>query len=190
MDASRKFVILAMAGRLSIVILAVSFLVSFVVFVLPRFPAMGADSVERGWFIVSWNLPGPLMFISVFRIHALRVLHEQALGRKNVLRITRWVKFWFFVSVMFGVLSLAFLIISDLPSALPSKLPLAMAGIAVPWIILVSSTITLFKMKLGREASSLIKSARKKERVLLALTSIVFLIFTGFSSIVLSLPIS
>jgi hypothetical protein len=183
LDVNKKFVLLSAAGQLSIVVLATSFLLSFFFFVLP-----GTGREEQGWFIISWNLPGPLMFISVFRIHSLRIIHEKTLGKKNVLGMTRWVRFWFLVSIMFGLLSVAFLLISNLGSILPLHLLLGAAMIVTLWTVLVSSTIVLFKTGGNRRMLNQIERARERERILLALTSIVFLIFTGFSSAMISLP--
>jgi hypothetical protein len=183
LDETVKFVLLNAAGQISIVILATSFLFSFVFFVLP-----GRDPGVQGWFIIGWNLPGPLMFISVFRIHSLRAIHEKIVGEKNALGITRWVRFWFMVSIMFGLLSVAFLLISNLGSTLPLHLLLGTVGTVILWAILVSSTIILVKMKCNRKMLNQIERARERERILLALTSIVFLIFTGFSSAMISLP--
>jgi hypothetical protein len=75
-----------------------------------------------------------------------------------------------------------------LGSALPPHLLLGTGGTVILWTILVSSTIILLKVRCNRKMLNQIERARERERILLALTSIVFLIFTGFSSAMISLP--
>lgn len=188
MKEGKKFDLLNSVGQYSIVLLSAAFIASFLLFVLPQFRSISAASAEQSWFLISWNIPGPLMFISVFRIHTLRVINEKISGKRNAMGITRWVRFWFMISVAFGVLSLAFLIVSNF-GALPSLLALSSVGIVALWLALVLSTVALLKMKHGKEILKNIERYKTRERVLLALTSVVFLIFTGFSSIVLSLPV-
>jgi hypothetical protein len=188
LNAQKKFVALSTTGQLSIVALAAGFLLSFAFFVLPEFLGGSMGLPERGWFLVSWNLPGPLMFISVFRIHALRVISEHCSGKREVLGITRWVRFWFSISMAFGALSIAFLTLSDLWGVLPLPTLLATVGIVALWLILVVSTLGLLKMGHYQGVLGSVERVRERERILLGLTSIVFLIFTGFSSIMISLP--
>jgi hypothetical protein len=174
-------------GQFSIVVLSLIFLISFAFFVLPRFPSVLEGSGGREWFIVSWNLPGPLMFISVFRIHALRRIQELASRRRKVLGITRWVRFWFVVSVTFGALSLAFLLLYTNPASLKLLEFLSVLLVIALWAAVVGSSL-LLRLGSYRNPRS-IEALRKRERCILGLTSVVFLIFTTLSSIALSFPI-
>jgi len=173
-------------GQFSIVALSIIFLVSFILFVLPRFPSVLENSGEREWFIVSWNLPGPLMFISVFRVHVTRMLQEK-LARRKVLGVTRWVKFWFIVSITFGIISLLSLLIYTNPTSLPPPTLLGVIAVASLWVLVIGSSIIMATMSPTGSAKSL-DGLRQRERVILGLTSIVFLVFTTLSSIALSFP--
>jgi len=176
-------------GQFAISSLSIIFLVSSIFFVLPDFPNILQNSKGQEWFIVSWNLPGPLMFISVFRVHALRIIQEKLAGRKHVLGITQWVKFWFVVSVAFGILSVTSLLLYMNPTSLQPIVLLGVLVIIILWITTVTSSIALLRQNREKNLES-VKTLRKRERLILGLTSIVFLLFTTLSSIALSFPIS
>ncbi len=175
-------------GQIAITLLSAIFFLSFVVFVLPRFPDVLSNSGEREWFIVSWNLPGLLMFVSNFRIQAIRSAIERA-GRKSfALRITRWVRFWFIASLAFGALSLLWLFVFLNLESLGSWTLVATVLAIVLWVAVVSSSLCL-ALKKTKENKTVLENLLTWERRLLGITSFVFLIFTTFSSIAMSFPL-
>jgi hypothetical protein len=126
------------------------------------------------------------MFISVFRIQALRVIHEKTSGKKYAFGITWWVKFWFYASVVFGLVSLAFLVTNIGAMTMPAIM--ATVVMAALWVTLVASTLVSIKMTHDKGVLDHIERARKFERTLLVLTSVVFLVFTGYPSITVLMP--
>jgi hypothetical protein len=167
--------------------LSAIFLCSFVLFVLPRFPDVMGNSGDREWFIVSWNLPGLLMFISNFRIQALRAIIARS-ARGEDFRITPWVRFWFLCATAFGVLTLAWLSIFLRPTSLPWGSLLSMFGVISLWLVVVVSSLIISIPGSRRDAGTYYELLRW-ERRLLGLTSFVFLIFTTFSTIAMSFPL-
>ena len=130
------------------------------------------------------------MFVMVFRIHALRVIRERILGAKKVLGITLWVKFWFVAAMAFGMVTLPFLTNTYLigGAAMPWHLSLGTAVVVIAWLALLSSTISLLKTRCSKILLPTVERARKIDRILLAPSSIVFLFFTGLSSITVLFP--
>ncbi len=156
---------------------------------------MSDDPAAHAWFVVSWNLPGPLMFISVFRVHVFRVMHMKAHGKileknhvKKTVGVTPWVSFWFFVTLILGFMGLALLLIYSLLGVMTIVMQLATIGTFALWFLLIGSTAVLYKTKVDKKMIDRIDRARRRERTLLAITSMVFLVFTLYSSIVLSIP--
>lgn len=171
-------------GHVASIVLILGFFVSLVFTVLPEFPTYPSSAETWGWFITAWNLPGPLMFIMVFRIHALRVVKNRILKEKRALGITLWVKFWFTAAVAFGLLTMPFLVKAYLSGAtIPWYMTAGTAMIIAAWFALLFSTVGLINLRCSKSMLPEIKRARKIERVLLAPSSIVFLVFTGLSSI-------
>lgn len=177
---------LALIGQISIAGLGVIFFLSFLLFVLPSFPDIVENSGQREWFVVSWNLPGPLMFISVFRIQALRSIMGRV-KHENPFNITRWVRFWFVTSLALGIFTLGWLVqYLHLASLSLPLLTLTLATIVL-WVVVALSSLGLTFTDLKNSGEKL-ENALNRERMLLGLTSAVFLIFTSFSTIAMSFP--
>lgn len=189
MDAVQKFRLKNDAAHLASIVLITCFFISLVFTVLPKLPFPRGPE-DWGWAISSWNLAGPLMFIMVFRIHALRVIREQIVKTKQVLGITLWVKFWFAAAVAFGVLTLPFLANAYLIgwAVMPWYLSVGTAVIIVAWLVLLVSTASLLRTRCSKVMLPAAERARKITRVLLAPSSIVFLFFAGLSSITILFP--
>lgn len=189
MDKVKKFESKNNAALFASMTLIVSFFVSFFLIVLPTFPKNPTNPEYWGYFISSWNLSGPLMFISVFRIHALRVIDGRIRGKQTI-GITLWVKFWFAASMGFGLLTLPFLAKFYLydGASISSLSRLNIAIVVVAWITLLYSTLSMLQTKCSRGMEQSVKKARKNESIILAISSIVFLIFTGLSSIAILFP--
>lgn len=190
MNSVKRFKLINNAGHLACIVLMVCFFISLVFTVLPRFPGYPTGLENWGWFITAWNLPGPLMFIMVFRIHALRVVRSRILKEKQILGITLWVKFWFTAAVAFGLLTLPFLANTYLVggAAIPWHMIAGVATVVVAWFVLLFSTISLIRIKCSKTMLPAVEKARKIERFLLAPSSIAFLFFTGLSSITILFP--
>lgn len=188
-DTVQKFKLKNDVAHLASIVLIACFFISLVFTVLPRLP-FPKESEYWGWAIVSWNLAGPLMFIMVFRIHALRVINEHVLKAKKVLGITLWVKFWFAAAVTFGLLTLPFLANTYLIGSAGMSWYLIVGTVAViiAWFALLFSTISLLRIRCSKAMLPAVEQARKINRILLALSSIVFLFFTGLSSVTLLVP--
>ncbi|MDI6642969.1 MAG: hypothetical protein QMD95_02840 [Candidatus Hodarchaeaceae archaeon] len=176
------------AAHVASIILIMFFFVSLIFTVLPNLPRYPTDPESWGWYIITWNLPGPLMFITVFRIHALRVIGERIQGKK-VMGITMWVKFWFIVAISFGLLTLPFLANTYLLGGATMSWYMAVGTIMVviAWFVLLFSTLSLLWVGCSKTMLAEVERARKINRVLLAPTSIVFLFFTGLSSVTILL---
>ncbi len=134
------------------------------------------------------------MFISVFRIHVFRIIHMKAHEKileknhvKKMVGVTPWVSFWFFVTLILGFMGIAMLMIYSLLGIMPALMQLATVGIFVLWLVLICSTGLLYRTKIDKRMLDKIEQARKRERILLVITSMVFLVFTLYSSIVLSI---
>lgn len=189
MNAVQKFRLKNSVAHLASIVLIACFFISLVFTVLPRLP-FPKGSEYWGWAIASWNLAGPLMFIMVFRIHALRVIEEHVLKAKKVLGITLWVKFWFTAAMTFGLLTLPFLANSYLIGGawMPWYLIVGTIAVIIAWFALLFSTISLLRVRCSKAMLPAVEQARKINRILLALSSIVFLFFTGLSSVTLLVP--
>lgn len=109
MNSVQKFRLYTGAAHMASIALIAFFFVSLIFTFLPRLPGYPTNLESWGWFITAWNLPGPLMFIIVFRVHVLRVIRERILKVEKVLGITLWVKFWFTAAIAFGLVTLPFL---------------------------------------------------------------------------------
>lgn len=188
-DAVQRFRLKNGVAHLASIVLIACFFISLVFTVLPRLP-FPKGSEDWGWAIVSWNLAGPLMFIMVFRIHALRVIKEHVLKAKKVLGITLWVKFWFTAAVTFGLLTLPFLVNTYFVggAGMPWYLSVGTATVVIAWFALLFSTISLLRVRCSKAMLPAVGEARKINRILLASSSIVFLFFTGLSSVTILVP--
>lgn len=188
-DAVQRFRLKNGVAHFASIVLIACFFISLVFTVLPRLP-FPKGSEDWGWAIVSWNLAGPLMFIMVFRIHALRVIKEHVLKAKKVLGITLWVKFWFAAAVIFGLLTLPFLVNTYLigGAGMPWYLSVSTFVVVIAWFALLFSTISLLRVRCSKAMLPAVEQARKINRILLASSSIVFLFFTGLSSITILFP--
>jgi len=188
-DTVQNFKLKNDVAHLASIVLIACFFISLVFTVLPRLP-FPKGSEDWGWAIVSWNLAGPLMFIMVFRIHALRVIKEHVLKAKKVLGITLWVKFWFVAAVTFGMLTLPFLVNTYLIGGawMPWHLIVGTVVVVIAWFALLFSTISLLRVRCSKNMLPAVEKARKINRILLAFSSIVFLFFTGLSSVTLLFP--
>lgn len=189
MNSVKRFRLANDAGHLASIVLMVCFFISLIFTVLPRFPSYPTGGGNWGWFITAWNLPGPLMFIMVFRIHALRVVKSRIQKQKQILGITLWVKFWFIAAVAFGLLTLPFLANTYLVggAAMPWHIATGTAAVIIAWFVLLFSTISLVRTEYSKAMLPIMGKARKIELFLLAPSSIVFLFFTGLSSITILL---
>lgn len=190
MDLVKRFKLVNNASHLASAVLMVCFFASLVFTLLPVFPRYPTGSEKWGWFITSWNLPGPLMFIIVFRIHALRVMKCRIQKDKNILGITLWVKFWFIAAVAFGLLTLPFLVNTYLigGAAMPWYMTIGTAAVVLAWLLLLFSSIFLVQTRCSKVMLPAVNQARKFERFMLAPSSIVFLFFSGLSSIAILFP--
>jgi len=189
MNAVQKFRLKNDVAHLASIVLIACFFIALVFTVLPRLP-FPKGSEDWGWAIASWNLAGPLMFIMVFRIHALRVVRGHALKAKRVLGITLWVKFWFAAAVTFGLLTLPFIVNTYLIGGAGMSLHLIVgtAVVIIAWFALLFSTISLLRVRCSKAMLPAVEQARKINRIMLAPSSIVFLLFTGLSSITILFP--
>ena len=184
MNAVQKFKLSNRAAHVASIVLIACFFLALVLTVLPRLP-FPTSLDDWGWAIASWNFAGPLMFIMVFRIHALRVIKERILKTKSVLGITLWVKFWFAAALAFGLLTLPFLADTYLigGALMPWHTLAGTAVVIAAWFMLLFSTISLLWVKCSKAMLPAVEQSRKINRILLAFSSIVFLVFTGLSSI-------
>jgi len=189
MDAAQRFRLRNDVAHLASIVLIACFFISLVFTILPRLP-FPTDPEGWGWAIASWNLAGPLMFIMVFRIHALRVIRGHVLKVKKVLGITLWVKFWFAAATIFGLLTLPFLVNTYLVGGawMPWYLVIGTATVVIAWFALLYSTISLLRVRCSKAMLPAVEQARKIDRIILAPSSIVFLFFTGLSSITILFP--
>jgi hypothetical protein len=191
MNQVRKFKLNNNLTYLAASVLMICFLLSFILVFFPNFPAYPRELEDWRWSVTSWNLAGPLMFIIVFRIQALRHLSESIQKVRGV-GITPWVWFWFMAAVFFGVVTFPQLIRSYIdPSAFEGHSSAAVYSnvltsvTIVSWFIVIALSLSLFHMK-GRYPKSVLRHLRKAQdnhRWLLAISSAVFFIFTGLSSL-------
>lgn len=189
MDAVQKFKLANDAAHLASIVLIACFFISLIFTVLPKLPFPRGPE-DRGWATAVWNLAGPLMFIVVFRIHALRVIAERIRKAGRVLGITLWVKFWFIAAIAFGLVTLPFLANAYLASGalMPWYVGAGVVCVIIAWFVLFLSTVALLKIKCSKAMLPAVEQARKIDRGLLAPSSLVFLFFTGLSSITLLFP--
>ncbi|HDI13108.1 MAG: hypothetical protein DRN83_02305 [Hadesarchaea archaeon] len=185
MKSTRMFKLSNYIGHAASVVLILCFFASLIFTVLPKFPEYPSGSEVWAWFIAAWNLPGPLMFVMVFRIHALRVVKGSILRKKDVLGITLWVKFWFVIAVAFGLITMPFLFraCAESGAVMPWYLSTGTAAIIIAWFALLFSTAYLIRLRCSKDMLPEVERAGRMEHLLLAPSSIVFLFFTGLSSI-------
>lgn len=190
MNSVQKFRLYTGAAHVTSIALIAFFFISLIFTFLPRLPGYPTNLESWGWFITAWNLPGPLMFIMVFRVHALRVIRERILKAEKVLDITLWVKFWFIAAVAFGLMTLPFLANVYLVggAGMPLHMSAGIICVIIAWFTLLFSTIALLRIGCSKAMLPAVEQARKINGVLLALSSIVFLVFTGLSSITILFP--
>ncbi|MEM3402880.1 MAG: hypothetical protein QW179_05515 [Candidatus Hadarchaeales archaeon] len=177
-------------GRFSIILLSAAFFATFFFFMLPTFPVLRNHIKNFGWVLPGWNLPGPLMFILTYRIHALRILREKALGKKTIFGIPFWVKFWFYTSVAISFLTIFYVCALIALEIVPLFYPATLAGLLLDilWIALLFSTLSFSEMSYKRKFAKIIDCEREKEKKLLYLTSVVFLLFTVYPSLASFIP--
>ncbi|MFN4133340.1 MAG: hypothetical protein ACK4GQ_03115 [Candidatus Hadarchaeales archaeon] len=130
------------------------------------------------------------MFVLTYRLHALRILREKALGKKTIFGIPFWVKFWFYTSLAIGFLTIFHVVALVFLEIIPLFYPLTLAGFLVDllWIALIFSTMSLTQMSFKRKLAETIDAEREKEKKLLYLVSVVFLLFTTYPSLVSFVP--
>lgn len=177
-------------GRLSILLLSVLFFITFFVLVLPSLPSFPNSPSDFGWVIPTWNLPGPLMFILTYRIHALRVIREKALGKKLIFEIPFWVKFWLYTSLAIGFFTISYTCAAIALGMIPLFYPATLGGflVYILWASLIFSTVSLTQLSYKRKFAKIIDEEREKEKKLFYVTSAVFLVFTAYPSITALFP--
>jgi hypothetical protein len=190
MDQAKKFELNEKISRAAALILICCFAVSFVFTLLPRLPDYPTAPHEWRWFVISWNLGGPLMFIMVFRLHALRVLQDVIKRGRPTLGITLWVKFWLGVAMFFGLATLSSVVhnYSTYGFSPFTYLDTGCAATIAAWLALVMCTLSLTWMKPSKRVLHRVKRAREINRWLLAPSSLIFFVFTGLSSILMLFP--
>ncbi len=109
MDPAQKFRLANKLSYFAIGVLILCFLLTLVFALLPELPSYPKQLGQWRWFIASWNLAGPLMFIVVFRIHVLREMENIIKEVRPRVGVTWWVKFWFMAATFFGLITLPFL---------------------------------------------------------------------------------
>lgn len=190
LNSIQKFRLYTGVAHVASIALIIFFFISLIFTFLPGLPRYPTNREDWGWFITAWNLPGPLMFIIVFRVHALRVIRDHILKVEKVLGITFWVKFWFTVAVAFGLVTLPF--VANVYLAGSAGMPLHISAgvicVVLAWLTLLFSTMTLLRIRCSKAMLPAVEQARKINRALLAPSSIVFLFFTGLSSITILFP--
>jgi len=189
MDSAQKFRLNNTFAYIAAIVLIISFALVFVFIVLPNLPDYPKQPDEWRWYAISWNLGGPLMFIIIFRIHTLRVLRDIIQKGRAFLGVTLWVKFWFGAAFIFGLVTLPFVIQNYVVhGAMSIYANVGTALVIVAWLSLVASSIALLRIKCSKVMLPSVENAREMHRVLLAPSSIIFLIFTGLSSITILFP--
>ncbi|KXB01857.1 hypothetical protein AKJ44_02060 [candidate division MSBL1 archaeon SCGC-AAA261F17] len=137
----------------------------------------------------SWNLVGPLMFIVVFRIHALRRIFKTLMSKPTI-GVTPWVRFWFLAAMFFGLATTPYLAHSFLQNGSTFFLiDLLTLLTVVSWVLLVALTVWISRMS-SKHSSRKLKRVKKSQRAhqwLLAPSSAVFFIFTGIYSFIIML---
>jgi uncharacterized membrane protein YhdT len=193
MDAARKFKLANKLSYFAIGVLILCFFLTLVFALLPELPNYPKQLGQWRWFVASWNLAGPLMFIVVFRIHVLREMENIIKGVQPRVGVTWWVKFWFMAATFFGLITLPFLLRSYVdPQALvspgtsaPVYTNVGVVISIVSWITLISSSIFLWCVRTRGSKGMLpyVRHARTTHRWLLVPASAVFFIFTGMFSL-------
>ncbi|KXB09663.1 hypothetical protein AKJ35_00165 [candidate division MSBL1 archaeon SCGC-AAA833F18] len=108
MRFSRKLTLNNYLSHASMLILVASFILAFLFAFAPTMPDLPQDPAQLRWFVSSWNLAGPLMFIVVFRIHALRRIFKTLMSKPTI-GVTPWVRFWFLAAMFFGLATTPYL---------------------------------------------------------------------------------
>jgi hypothetical protein len=195
MNSTEKFNLSNKLGYFALIVLFTCFFLMCFATLLPKFPNYPTQSGEWEWFVSNWNLAGPLLFVMVFRIHAFRAIREKAEGRTALLGITRWVKFWFAAAIVFGIMTLSFVSRSYLINGFqgPMYETLGVGFISISWLVLIfsslsTSNLSTSNVKCERKALPAIKRTQKIHQRLLFPASIIFLIFTGLSSLMILFP--
>jgi hypothetical protein len=189
MDSTQKFRLNNTFAYVAIIALVICFAWVFVFNVLPSLPGYPKQPDEWRWYITSWNLGGPLMFIVIFRIHTLRMLEEVIRKGRTALGVTPWVKFWFGVAMFFGLATLPFVFHNyAVHGAMSIHASAGTALVIAAWFSLVASSIALLRVRCSKAMLPSLENAKDAHRALLVPSSIIFFVFTGLSSITILLP--
>jgi len=190
MRTARKLILNNKLAYLSIGALVFWFLLAFLLALVPELPSFPSSPDRWQWFVSSWNLAGPIMFIVVFRIHTLRELHNIIQRQKPTVGVTPWVRFWFGAAIVFGLATLLSVLWAHFGSqSAPTSLHASVLTIVpiIAWALLVYLSISLFRMreKCSKSMLNPLKKARPIHNWLLVPSSLVFFIFTGLHSFVI-----
>ncbi|MCS7131185.1 MAG: hypothetical protein NZ934_00415 [Hadesarchaea archaeon] len=170
---------------LATIVLTAYFFLVFFLLILPKLPQTPSELGEWRVAISSWNLGGSTMFTLVFRIQLLRGALDRLGNRRERMKVTPWVWFWFVGLTVVGLLSLITVVYSYLsPGIFASQKVtflqdfLTLLSLAL-WVTLLILSISLLRE--CRKCSSGIEEIRmalKIHRFLLGPSTLAFFLFS------------
>jgi len=167
-------------------LLTLYFFLTFGFIILPKLPQSPTDLGEWRISISSWNFGGSTMFTLVFRIQILRGIFDRLNGKRERMRVTPWVWFWFTGLAAVGFLSLIALFYSYLfpgffgsGKSAPTHDFLTLSSLML-WTMLIALSISLLRTReeCPKQSFGEIRRAIHIHRLLLGPSTVAFFIFS------------